>query len=62
MRQMRFYKSDQRIIKSIENKENEYIEYLKKDCNQGEDAAKTEYKIYQGFANTNSSDFEDLES
>lgn len=61
LRQMKFYKSNQTLLKSIESKENEYIEQLKKSREQSDDA-KTAYEIYYGntidFANSHPFDSE----
>ena len=59
LRQMKFYKSKQTLLKSMETKENEYIEQLLKSPEQ---PAKTAYEIYYGisldFANSRSFDSE----
>lgn len=59
LRHMKFYKSKQTLLNSMETKENEYIEQLKKSREQ---PAKTAYEIYYGisldFANTRSFDSE----
>lgn len=61
LRHMEFYKSNQTLLKSMESKENEYIEQLKK-CREQSDDANAAYEIYYGisldFANSRSFDSE----
>jgi tetratricopeptide (TPR) repeat protein len=53
MRQTKFYKKNPTLIKSLEHKEYEYIEHLKKNCGQS-DNAKEALKLYQDIVSKTS--------